>query len=141
VIAIERPVPVPDDQSAPYWEAAARHELTASRCSECGELSIPPDVVCPHCGSTGGGFTFTTLTGRGVVRSWTVMHHSFLPGFDELVPFVLVDVELEDQADLRVIARLIDGPDAPLHLGDRVVTAFEDLAPGVTIPAFALEQS
>ena len=32
------------------------------------------------------------MSGRGVVRSWTVVRQSFLPGFD--VPFVLVDVEL-----------------------------------------------
>ena len=37
------------------------------------------------------------------------MRQSFLPGFD--VPFVLVDVELLVQADLRLIGRLVDGPD------------------------------
>ncbi len=43
------------------------------------------------------------------------MHQSFLPGFDDLLPFVLVDVELDEQADLRTIGRLLDGPDAPLR--------------------------
>ena len=36
------------------------------------------------------------------------MRQSFLQGFD--VPFVLVDVELVEQADLRLIGRLLDGP-------------------------------
>ena len=40
------------------------------------------------------------------------MRQSFLPGFDDDLPFVLVDVELEEQADLRMIGRLLDGPDA-----------------------------
>jgi uncharacterized protein len=53
----------------------------------------------------------------------------------------LVDVELDEQADLRTIGRLLDGPDAPLTVGARVVVAFEDLAPGVAVPAFALERS
>ena len=68
------------------------------------------------------------------------MRQSFLPGFDDDLPFVLVDVELDEQADLRMIGRLLDGPDVALHLGDRVVVAFEDLAPGVSVPAFALER-
>lgn len=66
------------------------------------------------------------------------MHQSFLPGFDD-VPFVLVDVELDEQPDLRMIGRLLDGPDAALRLGDRVIVAFEDVAPGIAIPAFELQ--
>jgi uncharacterized OB-fold protein len=130
---------VPDAQSARFWEATARHELTAAKCSNCGMFSIPPDVVCAHCGDPEATFSFEAVSGRGVVRSWTVMHQSFVAGFEDDVPFVLVDVELEEQADLRMIGRLVDGPDAPLHLGDRVTAAYEDLGDGVSIPAFALE--
>ena len=133
-----RPVPVPDERSQPYWDAAADHVLAVARCSVCGKFSIPPDVVCQHCHTTEPDFTFVPVSGRGVVRSWTVMHQSFVPGFDDLIPFVLVDVELEEQDDLRTIGRLVDGPDAPLAIGTPVVVAFEDLAPGVSVPAFEL---
>ncbi len=81
---------------------------------------------------------FTPVDGSGTIRSWTVMRQSFLPGFDEVVPFVLVDVEVAAQPEVRLIGRLIDGPDAPLRLGAKVQVAFEDLAPGVSVPAFAL---
>jgi uncharacterized OB-fold protein len=135
-----RPVPVPDEASAPFWEAAAAHSLTVARCSRCRSFTIPLDVVCPHCHRTDPAFVFEPVSGRGSVRSWTTVRQSFLPGFDEDLPFVLVDVELDDQRDLRMIGRLLDGPDAPLHLGDRVTAAFEDLAPGVAVPAFVLEQ-
>ncbi len=134
-----RPVPVPDDISRGYWEAAAAHTLAMARCSRCGTFAMPPDIVCSHCHSTDPEFTFVPVSGRGTVRSWTVMHQSFLPGFDDLVPFVLVDVELDEQLDLRTIGRLLDGPDAPLAVGARVLVAFEDLAPGVSVPAFTLE--
>jgi uncharacterized OB-fold protein len=100
-------------------------------------LTHPPDAVCPHCGSADPGFAFTPVDGSGSIRSWTVMRQSFLPGFD--VPFVLVDVELAAQAGLRLIGRLLDGPEAALRVGDAVRLAFEDLAPGVAVPAFALE--
>ena len=136
-----RPVPVPDDMSAPFWTAAAAHELTVARCARCRAYTVPIDVVCPHCHSTDPAFAFEPVSGGGVVRSWTTMYQSFLPGFADDVPFVLVDVELDEQPELRLIGRLLDGPDEPLHLGDRVHVAFEDLADGVAIPAFELERS
>jgi uncharacterized protein len=134
----ERPVPVPDEASAPFWSAAAEHVLTAARCAQCGQFSMPPDVVCPHCRSSDPRFEFTPVSGRGAVRSWTIVRQAFLPGFEDDLPFVLVDVELVEQKELRMIGRLLDGPDAELHVGDTVVVGFEDLAPGVAVPAFEL---
>jgi uncharacterized OB-fold protein len=134
-----RPVPRPDGRSAPYWEAASRHVLTAARCSRCRAFAHPPEAVCPHCGSTDPDFTFEPLDGRGVVRSWTVMRQPSLPGFVADVPFVLVDVELIDQPRLRLIGRLMDGPDAPLHVGDAVRVAFEAAGDDVSVPSFELE--
>jgi uncharacterized protein len=133
-----RPLPVPDEQSAPYWEAAARHVLTVARCSRCSAFTHPPGPVCPHCGSTDPDFAFTPVSGRGTVRSWTVVRQSFLPGFDQDLPFVLVDVELVEQPDLRIIGRLLDGPDASFGAGAGVEVAFEDLASGISVPAFTL---
>lgn len=132
-----RPLPVPDEGSGAFWSAAAGHVLVLARCARCAKLSHPPDVVCPHCGSTEPGFEFTPVDGSGSIRSWTVMRQSFLPGFD--VPFVLVDVELAAQPDLRLIGRLVDGPGAPLRLGAPVRLTFEDLTPGIAVPAFTLE--
>lgn len=134
-----RPQPVPDERSRPFWVAASEHRLVLARCTRCAKVSHPPDAVCPHCGSTEPAFEFTPVDGSGSVRSWTIVRRSFLPGFD--VPFVLVDVELSAQADLRLIGRLVDGPGAQLHLGAPVRLTFEDLAPGVSVPAFALESA
>ncbi len=133
------PIPVPDAQSSPFWAAAAEHVLALARCAHCGTRVHPPGVVCAHCLHPDPRFEFAPVDGRGAVRSWTVIRDSFLPGFREAVPFVLVDVELDVQRDLRMIGRLVDGPEAPLSLGDRVVTVFDDIAPGVAVPAFALE--
>ena len=131
-----RPLPVPDESSAPYWAAAAEHVLTVARCGRCGSLALPPDVVCTACGSTEPGVAFVPVSGVGAVRSWTVVRQSFLPGFE--VPFVLVDVELDEQADLRVIGRLLDGTTDGLALDTRVRVAFENVAPGIAVPAFEL---
>ncbi|MET8211454.1 OB-fold domain-containing protein [Streptomyces sp. NPDC005373] len=134
-----RPVPVPDALSAPYWEAAAGHILALARCGRCAAFAIPPDQTCPHCHATDPDFAYETVSGAGRVRSWTVVRQSPLPGLSEAVPFVLADVELDEQPELRMIGRLLDGLDAAWRVGDRVRVAFEDIAPGVCVPAFALD--
>jgi uncharacterized OB-fold protein len=129
---------VPDETSAPFWSAAAEHLLTVARCARCSRFTLPPDVVCPHCHSSDPDFEFTPVSGRGTVRSWTIVRQALLPGFDDDLPFVLVDVELAEQDDLRLIGRLLDGVTAELRVGAAVTVGFEDLAPGVAVPAFEL---
>ncbi|MFF0081808.1 Zn-ribbon domain-containing OB-fold protein [Streptomyces canus] len=136
-----RPVPVPDARSAPYWEAAARHVLVLARCGRCAAFAVPPDQTCPHCHASDPDFAYEPVSGRGAVRSWTVVRQSALPGLSETVPFVLVDVELDEQAGLRMIGRLLDGPGVSLRAGDRVRGAFEEVAPGVAVPAFMLDDA
>jgi uncharacterized OB-fold protein len=131
-----RPVPVPDERSNGFWEAAARHVLAIQRCADCGWLSYPPDTVCASCLSPTRDFHWQEVSGRGVLRSWTVVHTAFLPGFAPYVPYVVVAVELEEQPGLRVTARLLDGSDPPLAYGAPAHIDFEDVAPGVSIPVF-----
>ena len=132
-----RVLPLPDERSAPWWEAASQHRLVIARCSRCGALSHPPDVVCPRCHHPAPDFAFDEVSGGGTVRSWVVVRQSFIPGFD--VPFLLVDVALDEDDEVRLIGRLVDGPEAPVALGHRVRVAFDDLAPDVAVPAFALD--
>ncbi|HEX5143681.1 MAG TPA: OB-fold domain-containing protein [Mycobacterium sp.] len=136
--AAGRPLPVPDSASAPYWAAAAEGVLQLPRCGQCRTFSLPPEAVCAACGTTDPAFEYEPVSGRGVVRSWTVVRQSFLPGFDTDLPFVLVDVELTEQRELRMIGRLLDGPDAELRVGADVCVAFERPTADVAVPAFQL---
>jgi uncharacterized OB-fold protein len=133
-----KPVPVRDDRSTGYWEAAANGILALPRCGVCGRYVLPPGIVCPECGSTDPQFVAEPVVGGGTVRSWTVVRDAFLPGFADDVPYVLVDVELDVQPELRMIGRLVDGVDAPLHLDARVAVTFDQIDDGVSVPAFVL---
>lgn len=131
-----KPLPVADETTAGYWEATARGELALPRCSVCGHFTIPPTIVCTACGTTEPHFAYATVDGAGTVRSWTVVRDAFLPGFENDVPYVLVDVELDAQSQLRMIGRLTDGPAATLRIGDRVTVAFDEIGDGVAVPSF-----
>jgi hypothetical protein len=132
-----RPVPVPDEQSAPFWESTAAGVLVLARCGRCKQFAHPPDAVCPHCGSTEPAFTFERVEQHGRICSWTIVRQSFVPGFDDDVPFVLVDVAIDDTG-VRLIGRLVDGPTTPIEIGAPVRVVFEHLAGGVALPAFAV---
>jgi uncharacterized OB-fold protein len=101
-------------------------------------FTLPPEPVCVHCGGAEAGFQYVALSGRGVIRSWTVVRQSFLPGFDDDLPFALVDVELAEQSELRMIGRLLDASADELRIGADAQVAFEQLAPGIAVPAFCL---
>ena len=58
------------------------------------------------------------------------MHMAFLPAFTPDVPFVIVQVELEEQPGLRYLANLVDGPDVELRIGMPVEVVFERLPGG-----------
>ncbi|HXC37451.1 MAG TPA: zinc ribbon domain-containing protein, partial [Burkholderiales bacterium] len=101
----EKPLPLPDAISQGFWDAASRHVLVIQRCGHCGTLAHPPRVVCANCLAPVPSWTFQPVSGRGRIRTWTVMRQSFLPGFKADVPYVIVEAELEEQKGLRVLAR------------------------------------
>jgi uncharacterized OB-fold protein len=110
------------------------------RCTQCGWLSYPPDLVCMNCLSARPSFRWDPVSGHGRIRSWTVVRTPFLPGFAALIPYVVATAELDAQPGLQMTARLLDGPGAPLAVGARVETVFEDVADSVSIPAFRLTE-
>src|SRR5512134_1237962 len=49
MFAIEKPLPRPNEDTAPYWEAAQRGELRMQKCGGCGHVRFPPAVLCARC--------------------------------------------------------------------------------------------
>jgi uncharacterized protein len=60
-----------DEQSAPFFDAAAAGELLLRRCRSCRGWSAPSDVVCSICRS--GDLGWEPGTRRGRLVSWTVI--------------------------------------------------------------------
>jgi uncharacterized OB-fold protein len=135
---IPKPLPRPDPVSEGFWAAAAEHVLAVQCCDSCGRLAHPPVVVCPACLSPAARFTFVPVSGRGRLRTWTIMRDAFLPGFRADVPWVIGEAELDEAPGVRLLARLLDDADAPLRIGAPVTVSFVDVAEGVALPALKL---
>lgn len=101
----EVPVPVPDADTATFWEEARAGRLVAPRCRPCGRWIWQPRPLCPAC--HGEDLAWTELAGRGRVASWTVLRPPVLPAWADLLPFVVLMVELDE--GIRMVGRLVDG--------------------------------
>ncbi len=135
---VAKPVPVPDEDSAGFWQAAADHVLAIRRCSACGWYGYPPVMLCHRCFSPAREFHYEPVSGRGRVKTWTVLRQAFLPGFRPDVPYVVADVELEEQEGLRMLVQLVDTPIEAVRVGAPVEVVFDDVATGISVPHFTV---
>lgn len=91
---IDKPLPLPNALSQPYWEAALNGRLVLQCCAACAKVRHYPRLLCDRCFSS--EVNWIPATGRGTVHSWTVAHHAFHAAFAAELPYTLVTVDLEE---------------------------------------------
>lgn len=128
----KKPLPTPDQYSKPYWDGAKRHELLMQCCPHCGFYVFPPYPMCPNCNSMDR--TWKKVSGRGKIYSWFTVHYSTHPDFVDDVPYIVVTVQLDEQADLRMPGNILGCPPEDIKLGMPVEVVFDDVTPEFTIP-------
>lgn len=115
---MEKPFPVPDAETAPFWDAVTAGRLDVQRCQSCGRHVFYPRSLCPHCG--GVDLEWVTVSGRGTVYSLTVVHRAPAE-FQAEAPYVVALVELEE--GVRMLTRLIDVEPAAVRVAMPVEVA------------------
>jgi uncharacterized protein len=143
-------LPWPDADGEPFWEYARRGELRVQTCADCDLRRFPPRPCCPRCHSFDS--RWQRLSGRGRIWSFVIAHPPLLPAYAAQAPYPVAVVELDDAPAIRLVGALTDSvrrPDAPLdavearrlRIGAPVQAVFQTLAPGVTVPRWALTGS
>ena len=112
--------PVPDEESAFYWDGLREHRVVVQRCTTCRAHRFPPMPSCPVCGAIGADKI--EVPGQGSVYSWVRVHRAFNEALAAEVPYSIAVVELDEGC--RVVAR-IEQPGAPSP-GERVTATFAD---------------
>jgi uncharacterized OB-fold protein len=133
----EKPLPVIDGSSRPWWEAAKRHELLIQTCDHCGQAIFPPAPICPRCRSV--TLTYVPVSGRGSIWTWTVFHKSYFKGFGAEVPYAVTIVELEEGP--RLWTQIVGAASTELRIGLPVAAVFEDVTDDVTLVKFRLVEN
>ena len=125
-----RPDPIETPDTAFFWVAAARGELVALGCGECGELRHPPRPMCPVCHATKQ--REVKLCGRGRVLTWIFPRHPAPIGFAEPPIVALIDLE----EGIRLVSNLVDVAADAIAIGMPVEVSFAPTAGGKAVPVF-----
>lgn len=114
----------------PFWEAAAEGRLLVQRCEDCGKAVFYPRGICPHCWSP--RLKWDEASGRGRLKSFSVVHKPGHPSWLPVAPYVVGLVELEEGPTMTSFILAEDEPAVgdpvrmrATNIGGRVVPAFE----------------
>jgi len=127
------PVPVPDPDTAPFWEGLRQGKLMLCRCDDTGKWIHPP---LERSRFTGGPVHFEAVSGEGTVFSYIVVRQALVPG--RIPPYVIGIIELAEQPGLRINAIIAADP-ADVRIGQPVRMRIVDLGDsGFRVPEFVL---
>ena len=117
-----RPVPRPTQLTQPFWDGAKDGRLMLQFDKETGKPQFWPRPVSIHSGR--GDMEWREVSGKGKLYAWTEVHVP-LAGFEELAPYVLAAVELDE--GVRIMSRLTNVKASELTPGMTVKIAWEKL--------------
>lgn len=125
--------PTPDNETRPWWDAAADHRLLYKHCDDCGHDYFYPRSFCPACWSQ--DTDWVEASGRAVLYTYSVVHRNDLPPWPDRVPYVAAVVDLAEGP--RMMTHVVDCEEEDLAVGMELEVTFrEDADGGFTLPVF-----
>jgi uncharacterized OB-fold protein len=125
-------LPVIEEETRPFWEAAANGRLMIARCGSCGYYHYYPRPFCPECWSE--NIALVEASGEATLYTFSIVRVNDLPPFNERVPYAVAMVDLVEGP--RMSTNVIDCDHDALRIGMPLKVVFQEIAPGVSIPRF-----
>jgi uncharacterized OB-fold protein len=130
---MEKPLPIVDPGTLPYWDGLKARKLLLKSCKSCGQPHFYPRELCPHCYSD--DLDWVEASGNGEIYSYTIAHRPAGPAFAKDVPYVIAIVTLDEGP--RMLTR-IAGDRPAVRIGQRVRVQFEPAGDDYVLPFFAV---
>ncbi|HUJ77168.1 MAG TPA: Zn-ribbon domain-containing OB-fold protein [bacterium] len=130
--AYEKPLPVVDGESRPFWEGCRRHQLVLQQCQGCGRTVYYPRALCPFCHSD--RLEWKPVSGEGSIYAFTIARRPAGPAFKADVPYVVALIQLKEGA--RMMSNIRTAQVESVRIGQKVRVVFEDVTPEITLPKF-----
>ncbi len=131
------PVPEPNADSRPYWDAAREGRLVVRQCRACGQRHFMPRGQCPACWSD--DLEWIDCSGFGTVYSLSTVHRAPTPDFAGIAPYVVALIDLDEGP--RMFANIVGAGARDASIGERVQVAFERRGESMALPQFRRMQS
>lgn len=129
---VSKPVPVPDEISAPFFDGARDGRLMLQHCTACKGWSFPVRERCPHCFSA--KLEWRQASGRGTLYTFAIMHQVMNPGFASSVPYNVSQIDLDE--GVRMVSNIVGVANDALRIGMALEVFFDDVDGDVRIPKF-----
>lgn len=131
----DKPLPIVDPDTQPYWDAARSHRLLLKTCAACAKAHFYPRELCPHCHSD--RVDWLQAQGTGTIYSFTIARRPAGPAFKPAVPYVVAIVELDEGA--RMMTNIVQCAPEQVRIGQRVTLCWDDVTEEISLPKFRLE--
>lgn len=129
-----KPLPQVDKTTQPYWDGAREERLMLPRCGKTGRYFMYPTPWSPF--DYSAKVTWEQASGRGVIKSFTVVHQAPYEAYKADVPYVVAVIRLEE--GVQLMANVLDCDVAQVAVGAAVQVVFEERAEGFKVPQFQL---
>lgn len=130
--AYNKPLPVPDSESTPFWDGMREGKLMLQRCASSGAYLFPPVTFCP--GSLERP-DWVETSGKGTIFSWIVVRHPVPRDlYADDVPYVVAIVALDEGC--RMTGNVVECEPEDMRAGMAVEIVYNRVTPEITLPAF-----
>lgn len=125
------PLPETDNPiTKPFWDGCREHRLMVQRERDTGTVHWPPKPAYWK----GGNLQWVAASGRGEIYSYVVGYEPFLPAFHDLLPHIMVLVQLDEGP--RLVGYMVNCRPEEMAFGMRVRVVFKQLTDKVTLPVW-----
>ncbi len=125
------PLPDIDDPvMAPFWNGCRGGKLILQRDRETGQVHWPPKPAYWK----RGRLEYFDASGRGRVYTYVVGYEPFLPAFQDMLPHIMVVVQLEES--VRIVGHMVHCTPEQMRFEMPVRVAYKRLTERITLPVW-----
>ena len=118
-----KPMPIPTEISAPFWEGLKAERLLIQQCDDCNHWVFYPRRHCPACFAH--ALTWREVNGAATLYSYTVTRIATLPDFADEMPQILAVIELEQ--GVRINSNLVGLDETEVKIGMPLQPVFAEV--------------
>ena len=118
-----KPMPVPTEISAPFWEGLKAERLLIQQCNQCNDWVFYPRRHCPQCFAH--DLSWREVSGGASLYSFTVTRIATMPDFADEMPQMLAVIELDQ--GVRINSNLVGLDESEVKVGMRLQPVFAEV--------------
>lgn len=128
----EKPLPVINEDTAPYWKYCQKHELRMQKCLQCGYIRFPVSIICPKCYSMEA--EWTRLSGKGKVYSFIIYRLAYHKSYENDIPYAVAIIHLDEGP--RMESNITGCKVEDIKIDMPVELYFDDVTEEISLPKF-----